>query len=169
MNTTNTPTERNLWPVLIITWFVVFISGIITYVIFAQRNRMELVGADYYDQEIRFQQQIDRVRRTQPFNREVSIHYEAGSRQILVSLPLEQARRKPSGQIRFYRPSDSTLDRSVNLLADDTGRQILDASELRDGLWKVRLTWTVGGEEFSTDQSIVVTAATPHTTLRTPH
>lgn len=156
MNPAITTPERSLWPAAIICWFVIFIGGIIAFVIFAQRNRMELVGADYYDQEIRFQQQIDRVSRTRPFNREVSVNYDAGSRQITVALPPEQARRKPSGVIRFYRPSDSSLDRTVNLAVGDNGRQILDASELRDGLWKVRLTWAVGGEEFAADDSIVV-------------
>jgi len=159
MNPAIISSQRSIWPAVIITWFVVFISGIIAFVIFAQRNRMELVGDDYYDQEIRFQQQMDRVSRTRPFQSDVSINYEAGPRRITVILPPEQARKKPVGRIRFYRPSDSTLDRSVDLSIPENGRQILDASDLRSGLWKIRLAWTVDGEEFSTDQSIV--EATP--------
>ena len=39
------------------------------------------------------------------------------------------------------------------------GMQRLDAKDLRDGLWKVRVKWTVQGQEYFLDQPVIVTGA----------
>jgi len=36
------------------------------------------------------------------------------------------------------------------------GIQRLDAKELRDGLWKVRVNWNVGGKDYFVDQPVIV-------------
>jgi hypothetical protein len=42
------------------------------------------------------------------------------------------------------------------LEVDAAGRQSLDARDLRPGLWKVRIQWAVDGQEYFTDQSVVL-------------
>ena len=59
------PAGRNPWPIAIVSYFIIFIAFIAWFITFAMRQKMDLVRDDYYDQEIRFQQQIDRVQRTQ--------------------------------------------------------------------------------------------------------
>ena len=50
----------NPWPYALIAFFTVLITVIASFVTWSLRQDMELVGADYYDQEMRFQQRIDR-------------------------------------------------------------------------------------------------------------
>ncbi len=45
-------------------FFILFGGYIAGFIVFASRQKMDLVRNDYYDQEIRYQQQIDRVQRT---------------------------------------------------------------------------------------------------------
>ena len=61
----NTPQPRiEPWPIGIAGFFVVLIAALATWAVVAQRNREELVSADYYEQEVAYQQQINRLRRS---------------------------------------------------------------------------------------------------------
>ena len=155
MNALTSSPDR-LWPRALIAYFAVFISFIVAFIVFATRQQMELVRPDYYDEEMRFQDQLDRLSRTLPVQQHVAITYEAGAKQITVTLPEGQAARPITGWVRLYRPSDARLDRALPLQLSAAGVQHLDAGALRPGLWKVRVTWTVEHEEFFFEQPLVV-------------
>ena len=152
----NSPFRLNPWPFAIIAFFALFITGMAVFIVFATRNRMELVRSDYYEQEIRFQQQIDREDRTRRLRAEAAISYDAARGEITIVLPSTHAGRPASGRIEFYRPSDASLDRGLQLTVNSEGVQRVDARQLRFGLWKVRIFWTVDNQEFFLDRTIVV-------------
>ncbi len=142
------------WPYALIAFFTVLITVIASFVIWSLRQDMELVGADYYDQEMRFQQRIDSIRRAQVFGGQITIVHEAG--RITVTLPTAHAAKHPAGILRLYRPSDAKLDREMKLAVDATGTQQLAVPGLRSGLWKARVSWTVGAEEFFRDETLII-------------
>lgn len=149
------PTNRSLWPYAIIGWFVIFGTAMAVWVVFAVRNDMDLVSADYYDREIRHQQQIDRQARTLPVQSEVKVAYDAAQQRITIALPAAHA-GQARGKINFYRPSDAKLDREAKLSLNAAGTQELDATLLHPGFWKVRVQWTVNGEEYYFDQDFTI-------------
>ncbi|KAF0176681.1 MAG: nitrogen fixation protein FixH [Limisphaerales bacterium] len=147
---------RSLWPYAIIGWFLLFGTAMAAWIVVAVRNDMDLVRADYYDQEIRHQQQIDRQARTHPIQSEVKVAYDDAQQRITVALPAAHA-AQARGRINFYRPSDAKLDREMKLAVNSAGEQMLDAKSLQPGLWKVRVQWSVAGDEFYFDQTVVIT------------
>ena len=156
MNTTEKPAGQNPWPIAIVALFVVFITFLVAFIVFAARQKVDLVSRDYYAEEIRFQQQMDRLKRTRPISAEIVVAYDPNRQSITLRLPEAQARRPVAGRIHLYRPSDSSLDRNVGLAVDSEGIQHVDARKLRSGLWKVRVEWRVDGEDFYFDQPIIV-------------
>lgn len=146
----------NLWPVGIIVWLAVFAAFLIGWIVFASFHRMELVTGDYYEQEIRYQGQMERAARARGLATPVQITPDAARRQLLITLPAAHAERRPEGRIHLYRPSAAGLDQQWKLEVDAAGRQSLDARDLRPGLWKVRIQWAVDGQEYFTDQSVVL-------------
>jgi nitrogen fixation protein FixH len=148
----------NPWPIAIIAFFVVLLTGIVVFIVFATRNKMELVRPDYYEEEIRFQAQLDRLNRTRPLNAQVAIAYDANLRCIRVTLPSAHAHRPTTGRIHFYRPSDASLDREVQLVVNRDGLQQVDTQKLQPGLWRVRIYWRSDDQDYFFDQSIVVGA-----------
>jgi nitrogen fixation protein FixH len=149
-------TPRSFWPLGIIAAFVLFIAGIATMMVLACRSNGDLVSRDYYEQEIRYQSHMDALKRTQDLSSKAGIAYEAASDSVRITLPPEHARAGTRGRIELYRPSAAGLDRTFQLQLDSTGVQTLDAANLRDGLWKVKVFWAFGGQEFSADQNVVV-------------
>lgn len=158
MNTMNPtipyPQSRSLWPYAIIAWMALFATGVVSYIVFAQGHRMELVRADYYEQDVRFQERMDRVERTRAMPHPVSVAHAGG--RITLTLPAEHARAGAVGTVELYRPSDARLDRELPLAVDAHGGQTIDARDLRPGLWKVRVSWTAAGEDYFHDESVVI-------------
>lgn len=150
------PTSRNLWPLGIIVTFVLFFAGTVRLVVMAFSQKVDLVSADYYEQELKFQGRIDRVERTRSAATQGSIAYDAGGKCITVSLPAAQAGHEVSGRIELYRPSAANLDRTVELAPDANGVQRVDAAGMRPGLWKVRVSWTVEKQDYFLDQKVIV-------------
>ncbi len=153
MNPSQPP--RSYWPIGIIAFFALALVFLVTFVIWASHQREDLVAQNYYDNEVRFQKQLDQMNRTQRLESQVAVAYDAVLRNITVTLPAAQA-ANAVGQIKLYRPSDAALDRSVPLAVNRNGVQQLDAKSLPNGLWKIRVQWSVDGEEYFLDRSVVV-------------
>jgi len=148
------PRRFNPWPYSIIAVFVVFILATVGLIVLASSNRMELVAGDYYEQEIAYQRHLEGASRTRSLGDRASVTLEAAEKQLLIALPLEHAGHLSQGRIQLYRPSAAGLDRRVLLELDSQGRQKVDVSALPPGLWKVRVQWMVGHEDYLLDQSL---------------
>ena len=159
MNNTN----RNLWPYALIATFVIFISGTVGLVIMACSQKVDLVSENYYDQEIKYQSRIDSAARAQ--NLGAKVEYDSVANQIVVSLPAAQIGKNLSGQIQLYRPAAAGLDREFKLQPDAKGIQTLDAANLQNGLWKVRVAWNADGEDFFMEREIVMRSAAAPTAV----
>ncbi len=146
----------NPWPLGIVLALVLFGVGTAGLVVIACTQRSDLVRADYYDQEIQHQAQIDRLDRTQRIAPGAQVTYDAEAHRLVLSLPVDQARRQPEGEIYLYRPSTSALDRRVHLDLDASGHQLLEANDLVPGLWRVKISWRLDHEEYALDQRLVV-------------
>src|SRR5689334_7982124 len=106
-----TTSARNPWPIVITAFFVVFFCGLVSFIVFASTQHVDLVRADYYEQEIRYQQQLDRVKRTAQMGPQVAVTYNQSQKQLTVQLPQNHVKAS-TGQIHLYRPSDARLDRA---------------------------------------------------------
>ena len=150
-----TTNRRNLWPTAIIGFFVVAVLFLGSFILWAMRQREDLVSADYYEREVRYQGQLDSMNRSRALAAQTVVTFEPAQPAIVITLPPAQT-RGATGNIQLYRPSDAGLDRNVPLALDAAGIQRLDAKDLRDGLWKVRVKWNVGGKEYFVDQPVIV-------------
>src|SRR3954466_7479312 len=115
--------QRNFWPLGIILTFVVFICSTLGLVVMACRHNTELVNANYYDQEIKYQSRIDSENRAQQLG--ASATYDAIARHIVISLPSSSAAKNVTGQIQLYRPSSAGLDKEIKLAPGADGTQTL--------------------------------------------
>jgi hypothetical protein len=149
----------NPWPFAIVAFFAAAVAGCIGFVIFCNRHPTDLVSADYYEQEIQYQNQLERLDRTQRLSSQATVGYEPASHWLTIHLPPAQARHAVTGSIQLYRPSAAGLDRKLKLNVDSSGTQHLDASDLSPGLWKIRLSWTVESQDYFTDQQVVIGGA----------
>lgn len=150
------PTSRNFWPLGIVVAFVLFIAGTAALIALASAHRPELVRPDYYEQELRHQDQIERVARTRRLQPPPTVRHDSAANRLTVALPPEHARRGARGRIHLYRPSARGLDRQIELRLDPNGLQTIEAYDLQPGLWKVQVSWSVEALEYYLDQNVIV-------------
>ena len=149
-------TTRNLWPLGIIVACALFVAGTAGLIVMACAQKNDLVRPDYYEQELRYQSQIDRVQRTRLAAAQATVTYDSAKRCIIIALPPAQAARPITGAIELYRPSAGALDRSFPLNVDANGLQSLDAAGLAPGLWKVRVSWTVEAQSYYLEHKVII-------------
>ena len=150
--------KRNFWPYGIVITFVVFFSGTVGLLVMACLQKEDLVSKTYYEQELRYQSRLDSLKRAAQSG--ASLTYDAAGRNIAIALPPSKSGASPAGSVELYRPSEASLDREMPLQLDGSGRQVIDASGLQPGLWKVRVNWSEGGTEYQLERSLTNGPAT---------
>lgn len=150
------PSKKSIWPYAIIGYYVCFIAAIATFISFAVKQEVHLVRKDYYAAEMKYQQQLDQMNRTEQLGRDVVIEYSAKHRKLGVKLPDNHLPEKPVGEIKLYRPNDPRQDKSIALNLQTDGKQFIDLSKIENGSWRVELKWNAAGEDFFKAQKIIV-------------
>ncbi|MBT3343087.1 MAG: hypothetical protein HN712_11175 [Gemmatimonadetes bacterium] len=127
---------------------------------FAFSQRVDLVSDDYYQREIDHQQHIDRVTRTQelPDGVEWTVTHQDGD--FLFELPKGHFNGDLQGQIHFYRPDNSTLDRTHGIHLDVQGQQRITAAGLPAGHWRIHIEWQVAGLDYYSERELNISGTT---------
>jgi nitrogen fixation protein FixH len=147
---------RNPWPIGIIVFFVVFVSSMVGFVLWSTHQREDLVSPTYYADEIRYQQRIDAMKRTQAEGIVPAIAFDTAARKIELRFPQPAALNAATGTVTLYRPSEAGLDERRELRPDAAGLQQITAANLKAGLWRVKAEWTTAGKAYYAEDSIMV-------------
>ena len=150
------PSKRSPWPYAIIVVFVLFAAYIGSMVYQAMQTDVNLVSADYYQQELVHQQRMDAVARTAALTTPVQVRHDAASRRLTLQLPAALAGQAVQGQVHFFRPSDKALDFSLPLQPAADRRQVVNTSKMAAGLWRVQLDFKAGGQAYFIEQDLTL-------------
>lgn len=153
---TTAPPKRSPWPYAIVAVFVLFAIYIGSMVYQAMQSDVNLVSADYYQQELAHQQRMDAVARTAALPTPVQVHHDAASRRLTLELPAALAGPAVRGQVHFFRPSDKTLDFTLPLQPATDRRQVVNTSKMATGLWRVQLDFTAAGQAYFVEQDLTI-------------
>ncbi len=150
------PPRRNLWPVSIIGFFGVAVVSLGTFIGYCNLHNEELVTADYYEQEVRYQGHMEQVQRTKALPGKLTLSYDAAARLIHLQFPSEAFGPATTGHVDLYRPSAGKMDRRIKIEPGNGTRQSIDSSQLSSGLWKVRVSWTTDGQDYFVEEKLAL-------------
>ena len=148
-------TNRNLWPFGIIAAFGLFFIGMASVVVIASTHREHLVNPNYYEQELKFQGQIDATARAQKSG--ANLLYDPAAGKVVITLPAAQLAQNFSGTMTLYRANAPELDREFLLQPRADGTQTFDVSKLAPGPWRFRAAWVADGNNYFLEEKIIVT------------
>lgn len=134
------------WGFKIILLYAGFVLLILSMVGLSMREKVDLVSKDYYEQELHFQDKINKVNNTNSLKNPLSWEIRPGI--LVLKFPEQFKGEKISGSIYFFRPSDTQMDKTV-LIPDDTlGIRNISTSQLKRGMYKMQLSWKVNEVEY---------------------
>ena len=137
----------------IVVAFVLFAVFIATLVAVCVRQDVSLVTKEYYQEELRYQEQIERRNNTEALA-EVPRISVRGNKVVVIDYAMLPDIEK--GELRLFRPSDSRLDQSFDVARSSTTSQKFEISNARPGLYKARLTWLQDGKEYYLEKIVVL-------------
>lgn len=140
------------WGKWIIASFILFAVFIATLVYISVSQDINLVTKNYYEEELAYQDQIDRMQNTKSLEVLPTIVIENG----ILQLQYDDLPRISAGKIDLFRPSDAQLDQKFELArTEDTSVQF-QLTSLKKGLYKARFSWEMNGKGYYYEKIIVL-------------
>ncbi|TDW96703.1 FixH family protein [Dinghuibacter silviterrae] len=132
--------------------FILF-GAMISYMVYrCMKMPVDLVTADYYKEELAYQEVIDGTKAANALSALPRLS-ENGER-IELCMPSEMRGRSLEGSIVFYCPSDMERDRRVSLQPDADGRQWIQL--LPAGNYTAKVSWRSGGKLYYAEQPVYI-------------
>jgi hypothetical protein len=109
-------------------------------------QKVDVVTENYYDKELKYQDQIDKVTRTRALKE--TVEFTNTGKELVIKFPNVPDNNQSKDFISLYRPSDNTKDVKIPVLTDTSRTQIVSIEHLVKGYWKVQINWTSVGSEY---------------------
>ena len=143
------------WGTAIVIAFVCFISFIMYFVISMSTNKKyehDLVVEDYYQQELKYQNDINKEENAKTLITNVSL--EKTNKGIIINFPKDLNINNIKGKVFLYRPSNKQLDFEIPISLSNHNLLIPDNS-LLDGRWNIKIDWTYNTKAYMYKTDIV--------------
>ncbi|WP_113925205.1 FixH family protein [Cognataquiflexum aquatile] len=137
------------WGKGIVITLIVFISlmvGLVT--ICVKQDDIHLVTQNYYEEEIKYQDQIEKMINANSLDYKVLI-YDNQLKKVDLRLPVGS-----KGTMHLFRPSDARLDQKIDFDVTNPNANAFDLKSLKPGYWKLKLTWSENGVDYFHEEKI---------------
>lgn len=134
-----------------ITLVFIAFASLIGYLVYnCMRTPISLVSAEYYKDELNYQQVIDGTNRANALDAKAQVTLQDGF--INLQLPTQQA----CGNIWFYSVNDAKKDRKLLLDINEHGQQQFDLDKFSSGKYVVKIAWIAEGKQYYSQNEIVI-------------
>lgn len=144
------------WGFGILIFVLCFMAFILTLVYKCSLEKVDLVSEKYYEQEIKYQQQVDKLNNTAGMNEKMHVQYNKEKDAVEIIYPANTDQATLSGNINFFKPDNSNLDFNINVQSDKENAQTIPVSKLKKGWWKVQVSWASHGTSFYKEEKILI-------------
>lgn len=141
------------WGYKIAGFYLVFVCGIMWLVFQSSQQKVDLVTQDYYAQELKYQERIDRTRRASELSAPLQVLQNG--RQVSLKFPVEFSGKQISGDLTLYCPADKDRDVTIPLVTENNAVQFT-IPEKNKGLHELQVSWESGGKTYYFSKTLFV-------------
>ena len=145
---------RFTWGNAIFLVMTAFILLMTSFMIRAASNQEELVAENYYEQEIEYQGQIDKLNMTSTPSQTVRMTVEGS--ELVIEMPMDVRDKTITGELYLQRPSDSRADERMPITLDANRMMRVALGERLKGAYNVQLDWSADGTAYLSKDRIYV-------------
>lgn len=139
------------WGKKIVVLYSGFVIMILSMVFLASRHRVELVADNYYEQELKFQDKIDKINRSNHLLHPVTVDFVNGK--LLIGFPAE-INNPVSGTISVYSPLKKSNDRVFTIETKPDFTQSVDLTKLPSGVYHIQIDWKADDVSYYNEKTI---------------
>jgi len=142
------------WGIKILLLYLGFVAMIIALVVGSSMQEIHMVTDDYYEEELAYGEQIQRIKNTQELPERVEIAYDKENHKIILQYPEQFG--DISGKMVLYRPSDSQLDREIEIDLDEALKQEIATEDLLYGMWRLKINWQAEQKDYYQEEVVII-------------
>jgi hypothetical protein len=142
------------WGYGLLITFILFGTLIFSLVYGSMKTRVDLVSDQYYKDELRYQEKLDKANNAIKLNTQLSVTQDENG--VLLSFPKETLNNTLNGKIQIYCIADSRLDKELSVKTDDSGFQRVERNNFLPGKYALKIDWTSSGTEYYTEKTIFI-------------
>jgi len=139
------------WGNKLLLVFIAFAIFMGTLVYKCMQSPVSLVSAEYYKDELNYQQLIDGNDRAGKLSAEIALVRDENS--VVLQLPAEMKDQSPQGHVWFYCVSNGSNDRKFTL---DASEQHFALNSFNKGRYVVKVEWKARGINFYAEKEITI-------------
>jgi nitrogen fixation protein FixH len=136
---------------LVMTAFAVMMA---TFMYRAYHAQEDLVAENYYEQEIRYQQQIDKLDNVSKLGGKPGL--DVIGDELVISFPTAVHGSRITGELYLQRPSDARFDDRIPFTVENGEELRVPVGERMKGLYTANMEWSAGDQNFLTVEKVYV-------------
>ncbi len=146
---------RISWPVAIIIAICLFMGYILQFVYKAMampEYNHELVTTNYYQKELKYQNEIDKEKRANQLKQNVIV--TKNEQGLLIIFPSEFESKKITGIVELLRLSNGKADMTLPIIVENH-RLLIKDEKLIKGKYKIIIDWEANGQGYMFKKDIM--------------
>ncbi|MCT4589422.1 MAG: FixH family protein [Carboxylicivirga sp.] len=142
------------WGHGIVLVIVTGVIGFLSLVFITTRERIDMVTDDYYPKELKYDEQITKIKNYNALTKKVVITSDKG---IQIEFPDNIADANAIiGKVHLYRPSDKSLDVEKEIKLNPDYQMSLSSDKLKKGKYELIIEWEANGQPYLTKQELYI-------------
>jgi hypothetical protein len=141
------------WGMKITLLYVAFVMLILIMVSMAMNQKVDLVSKDYYEQELHYQDKIDKTSRTKKLKQQLT--WQMNHHALVLKFPDQFKGQHVTGTVHLFRPSDESLDKFIPFSITDTSLTLnIPTDKIKKGIYKMQIDWGKDVEAYYNESVI---------------
>jgi nitrogen fixation protein FixH len=144
------------WGFSLLIFILLFMAFILTLVYKCSKQRVDLVSSAYYEQELKYNDQMAKENNTSRLTDSIYAKYDLPSKQVVINYPPSVQAKKITGTLHFFKPDNALLDFSKDITPDEHSLQSITATSMEHGRWNIKMDWKEGEKEYYKEDKIFI-------------
>ena len=140
------------WGTGIAVFYILFMVILVSVVIKTKSYDHSLVMNNYYEEDLKYQQQYDKLANTQAMDTPVLINQQPDK--VTIQFPKEM--EGVNGEVWMFRPSNAKQDFRLPIQVSGENVMEIPTGSMSQGRWKIKVDWQSSTQKFYKEETIVL-------------
>ena len=142
------------WGTKLLIGMLLFMALMIGFMVSTFMQDINLVEKDYYNKELKYQEQINKESNTRQLEEKISI--ENINDHLIIAFPDEFITDSIKGEILLYRPSNSKLDIKIPIELNNENTISIPTQNLIKGKYEVKIDYEYLGKPYFQKKTVFI-------------
>ncbi len=131
-----------------------FLTGMITLLVICLSHDVNLVTPDYYPKGIEYQQQINRINRTNNLSKEIVFSQDNDN--IYLKFPSQDSLNIAKGKILLFYPRSFRFDKEYTISLNDSLGQLISKDSIMKGRCIIKVNWKIDTMDYYQEETLML-------------